>query len=65
MTRKGRNKMMTNGAGVRYRNRDWTELKGVVAVLCLAAGLVFVAVHFLVPRDHDIVLTTKVSPVLP
>jgi hypothetical protein len=42
--------------------RDWTELKGVVVVLWVAALLVFVVVHYSLPRDRVIVLDAKVTP---
>jgi hypothetical protein len=54
---------MTDKGILRRENRDWTELKGVVAALWLAAVLVFLAVHYSVPRDQDIVLDAKVTPV--
>jgi hypothetical protein len=53
---------MTERRKFRREDHDWTELKGVVAVLWLAAVLVFLVVHYSLPQDQVIVLDAKVTP---
>ena len=53
---------MTERSAYRREARDWTELKGVVVVLWVAALLVFVVVHYSLPQDRVIVLDAKVTP---
>ncbi len=53
---------MTERSTFRREDHDWAELKGVVAVLWLAAVLVFLVVHYSLPREDVIVLDTKAMP---
>lgn len=51
--------IMASKTGTKQQDGDWSLLKGVAVALWVTAGLVLLAVQFALPRDHEIVVSSK------